>query len=149
MSIQAISGALTSGFTNATQAAAAGQNIPDAAFAALLKNANSNQATQQGTLLTPTATPADAGKPASTASEADPTPSADKKSPAELFLEYMHKTPEQRWHEAWLKQHGMTEAEFDKLPPEKKVALEAQMRDDLKEQVKQHAAKKAADPSTI
>jgi hypothetical protein len=64
-----------------------------------------------------------------------------EKSPTELFQDYMHKTPEQRWHEAWLAQHNLTEEQFNALPPEEKLKLEAQMRDDLKTQVKQSTEK--------
>lgn len=87
--------------------------------------------------------------PVTTAKSATGMVEAKEKTPAEQFLEYMAKTPEQRWREAWLKQHNMTEKDFEALSPEKKQAIEAQMAQDLKEQIRQTAEKKASDPSAV
>ncbi|MBY0406926.1 MAG: hypothetical protein K2Q01_04490 [Rickettsiales bacterium] len=113
--------------------------------------------TPAGTTLTstsPTANPAEVAAHAAIAASAPApaTAAVDKpkeKSPVELFLEYMQKTPEQRWREAWLKQHKLTEEEFAALPPEKQQALTQQMQEDMKKQTEQTAQKKAVDKSLI
>ncbi|NCY25885.1 MAG: hypothetical protein EBX37_13865 [Alphaproteobacteria bacterium] len=61
-----------------------------------------------------------------------------------LFLEYMNKTPAERWREAWLKQHKLTEADLEAMSPEKRRAIEDQMAQDMKEQIERSAEKRAA-----
>ena len=50
----------------------------------------------------------------------------------QTFLDYMKKTPEQRFQEAWLAAHGLTKEEFDALPPNEREALTKLMAEDLK-----------------
>lgn len=58
------------------------------------------------------------------------------------FLDFMSKTPEQRWHEQWLKSHGLTEEEFAALPADEKQALIDQMTEEMKQKLEQEAKEK-------
>lgn len=67
----------------------------------------------------------------------------DSDSAVAQFLEYMSKTPEERWHEQWLKSKGLTEEEFAALSPEEQQALMDEMTEDLKRQALEKAAEKS------
>ncbi len=53
-------------------------------------------------------------------------------SPEQTFLAYLKKSPVERWVESWLAARGLTKAEFDALPPDKREALAKEMAEDLK-----------------
>ena len=60
------------------------------------------------------------------------------------FLEYMAKTPEERYFEAFLKSKGMTQEEFDALDPEDKEALVEEFEDAVKQRVAEKNAEELA-----
>lgn len=55
------------------------------------------------------------------------------KSAAEEFLEYMAMTPEERYFDAFLKRHNLTQEAFDALPPEDKEDLLSEFEEELKQ----------------
>lgn len=55
------------------------------------------------------------------------------------FLEYMSKTPEERYYEALLAQEGLTKEQLAALPPDERAEIEARIR----EKIKQHMNNKA------
>ncbi len=146
MSIQGLSSAYDTSLTAATSQFR--QENADQGFANLLSTGSDSSKKVVGTPLTPSAV-----QPTSDSQQASNKPlastSTKEKTPAEQFLEYMSKTPQQRWQEAWLKQHGYTPEQFAALPAEKKQALMDEMAQDMKEQMRQTAEKKTTDSSTI
>jgi hypothetical protein len=58
-------------------------------------------------------------------------------SSEETFLSYMKKSPAERWIESWLAARGLTEHEFDALPPDQHEALAKEMAEDLKKAAQQ------------
>ncbi len=60
----------------------------------------------------------------------------------QAFENIMKKSPIQRQENAWLKAHGLTRKQFEKLPPAQKEALMKEMTRDIENQVKQQAASK-------
>lgn len=55
------------------------------------------------------------------------------KSATEEFLDYMAMTPEERFFDAFLKRHNMTQEEFDAQPPEDKEDLLKEFEEELKQ----------------
>lgn len=72
----------------------------------------------------------DTGKGATTSSKA-----------VDDFLKYMQMTPEERMHEAMLKQLGLSEEEFQALSPEKRAALEESFAKTMQQEMEQQARK--------
>ncbi len=60
------------------------------------------------------------------------------------FLDYMSKTPEERYFESFLKSKGMTKEEFEALPPEEKQALLKEFQEMVRERTEAESAKKLA-----
>lgn len=60
------------------------------------------------------------------------------------FLEFMSKTPEERWHEQWLRSKGITEEEFNAMSADEKQALIDEMTEELKQQALDKAKEAAA-----
>lgn len=60
------------------------------------------------------------------------------------FLEYMSKTPEERYFDAFLKSKGMTQEEFDALPVEEKQALMQEFQETIKQRVENDTTEKLA-----
>ena len=60
------------------------------------------------------------------------------------FLDYMSKTPEERWFESLLTEEGLTKEEFDALPPEEKLEIEAKIQEKIKESTEQKSKQNAA-----
>ncbi len=56
------------------------------------------------------------------------------------FLEYMSKTPEERYYEALLAQEGLTKEQLAALPPDERAKIEAI----IQEKIKQHLENKTA-----
>jgi predicted flavoprotein YhiN len=83
-----------------------------------------------------------AAQSASTAPKSEATvASVAEKSPAQEFLDYMKKTPEERMQEAWLRAHGIDPEDFEAMPPEKKQALMDEMKEDIEAKLKEAAEK--------
>ncbi|PCJ01068.1 MAG: hypothetical protein COB14_04085 [Alphaproteobacteria bacterium] len=59
--------------------------------------------------------------------------------PVKEFLDYMSKTPEERWFDAMLAEKGLTREQYDALPPEEKLALEIEIQEKIKERTAQKA----------
>ncbi|TQV77780.1 hypothetical protein [Denitrobaculum tricleocarpae] len=49
------------------------------------------------------------------------------------FLDYMSKTPEERFFAAFLKEEGLTEEQFEKLPPKERAALMQDFEQEMKD----------------
>jgi hypothetical protein len=58
------------------------------------------------------------------------------------FLNYAKESPAQRMVDDWLKAHGLTKEELDKMPPDKREAIEKQMAADIKKQIEEQMQKK-------
>lgn len=61
---------------------------------------------------------------------------------ADEFQAYMDKTPEERYFEAFLKEQGMTQEEFDALSPEDKQKLLKKFEDFVKQKLEEAESKK-------
>ncbi|WP_422368037.1 hypothetical protein [Pelagibius sp.] len=75
------------------------------------------------------------------ASEAEKKVAEGKSDAVEAFLEYIAKTPEQRYFEAFLNAKNMTEEQFQALPPAEKQSL----LKEFEEHVKQHVGEATAE----
>lgn len=60
---------------------------------------------------------------------------AEGSDAAQSFLSYMKETPAQQLESSWLAAHGLTQKEFDALPPAQKLAIEKQMEQDIKNEI--------------
>jgi len=60
------------------------------------------------------------------------------------FLEYMAKSPEERYFEAFLRSRGMTQEDFEALPADQQKALLKEFQEYVKQQVENEAAEKVA-----
>ena len=60
----------------------------------------------------------------------------------QAFLDYMAKTPEERYFESFLKSKGMTKEEFEALPPEEQQALVTEFKEAVKQRVADENARK-------
>ncbi len=60
------------------------------------------------------------------------------------FLDYMSKTPEERYFEAFLKSKGLTKEEFEALPPEEKQALLKELQEMVRDRTEAESAEKLA-----
>lgn len=118
------------------------QDVPGAdIFAELLAMATHSVAAPQGVVPSPAA----AANPSATTpagSKADEKP-ADK-SALHAFLDYMSKSPMERWREAWLTSHKLSEGDLEAMSPEKRAAIEKHMAEDMKEEIRRSAEKQAA-----
>jgi hypothetical protein len=72
-----------------------------------------------------------------------PFPVSDNKSdPATWFLSYMKKPPLERMQEDWLRSHSITKEKWDKMSDEERKAVLDKMAAEIKEKVREDAAKK-------
>ncbi len=69
---------------------------------------------------------------------------SEESEAVKAFLDYMSKTPEERYFESFLKSKGMTKEEFEALPPEEKQALLKEFEEAVKQQAENHSAEKTA-----
>jgi hypothetical protein len=60
---------------------------------------------------------------------------AEGSNAAQYFMNYMKETPAQQLEASWLAAHGLTQKEFDALPPAQKLAIEKQMEQDIKNEI--------------
>lgn len=85
------------------------------------------------------------GSPLKGSGDAGAAEDAEGGSPAvRAFLEYMAKTPEERYFGAFLSAKGMTKEEFDALPAEEKRALLKEFEAYVKQSVENDSAEKVA-----
>ena len=68
---------------------------------------------------------------------------SSSEDPAQAFLDYMKETPAQQMEDAWLAAHHLTRKQLEARSPDQRQALEKQMAEDIKNQIKQAADKKA------
>ncbi|MEO3431092.1 hypothetical protein AAFN88_19715 [Pelagibius sp. CAU 1746] len=69
---------------------------------------------------------------------------AEESAAVRAFLDYMSKTPEERYFEAFLKSKGLTQEEYDALPVEDKKALMKEFEEFVKQNVENNSAEKVA-----
>lgn len=65
------------------------------------------------------------------------------------FLDYMSKSPEERWQEQWLSSHGLSKEAFDALPPDEKQALADKMAEEFKQHLKEAQEDKRIKPGSL
>ena len=119
------------------------QKVPGGdTFAAMLALVSAAP-TPQASALTPTAKT----EPPKAAGPAAAVEDVEEKSALQEFLDYMSKSPMERWREAWLKQHKLSEDDLAAMPPEKRMAIEEAMAQDLKEQMQRDVEKRLAEAS--
>jgi hypothetical protein len=61
---------------------------------------------------------------------------------ADDFMKYMDETPAQRFRDAWLKSHHLSEQQLAAMPPDQRQAIEKEMAEDMKEKMQEQAGKK-------
>lgn len=61
-------------------------------------------------------------------------------NPVADFMDYMKKSPAERFQESWLSAHGISKEAFDAMPPAEKQKILAQMKQDLEAKIKDQAA---------
>lgn len=59
--------------------------------------------------------------------------------PVEAFLDYMSKTPEERWFDAMLAEKSLTREQYNALPPKEKLAIETEIQEKIRERTAQKA----------
>jgi len=64
----------------------------------------------------------------------DKTANSNYNNAVTAFQKYMEMSPEERYFEAFLKKEGLTQEQFDALPPEEKEALLDKFNDYVKQQ---------------
>ncbi|HTZ77396.1 MAG TPA: hypothetical protein VMC10_05800 [Stellaceae bacterium] len=82
----------------------------------------------------PTPTSSQSNSAAATGQSTDVAGSA-----AQSFLKYMNETPAQKLEDAWLKEHNLTRAQLDAMPPAQREAIEKEMAADIQQKLKQQA----------
>ena len=70
------------------------------------------------------------------------TDTTTKSGAVEEFLEFMSKTPEERWREQILKSMGLTEEELAALPPEEREKIEEKITAIIEDKVEKDIANK-------
>ena len=80
------------------------------------------------------AAPAAAAMPASATSAPAAEPEATEKSAAQEFRDYMAMSDAEKMRAAVLKEMGLTEEEFEQLPPEEQLAIEQKIVERLKQE---------------
>lgn len=63
----------------------------------------------------------------------------DSEKAVATFLEFMSKSPEERWQEQWLKSKGLSKEEFEALPLDEQQALIDEMAEDIKQKALEKA----------
>ncbi len=66
--------------------------------------------------------------------------------PVQVFLDYMAKTPEERYFDSFLKSKGLTEESFEALPAEERQALMREFEELVKTRIEKQAAENPAEP---
>lgn len=89
------------------------------ATATLNRNASSAQSTSQSSLSTKTS------------------------SAADVFMDYMKKSPAERMEDNWLKAHGLTKEKLASMSPEEQEAIRKQMKSEIEASLKQQTEAKA------
>ena len=87
------------------------------------------------------------GDDADDAAEAGPDEAtAQRPDPVQVFLDYMAKTPEERYFDSFLKSKGLTEEAFEALPAEERQALMREFEELVKTSIEKQAAENPAEP---
>ena len=81
------------------------------------------------------------------AAAAEPDEAAvQRPDPVQVFLDYMAKTPEERYFDSFLKSKGLTEEAFEALPAEEKQALMREFEELVKTSIEKQAAENPSEP---
>ena len=67
-----------------------------------------------------------------TSNQATSSPATDTKDAKALFLDYMKKSPAERYYEALLADKGLTKEELERLPPEERAKIEEEIKAEIK-----------------
>lgn len=67
---------------------------------------------------------------------AAPKEAGASESPAEAFFQHVRKTPAEQMMEAMLKRRGLTQEEFQALPPEERQAIMEEIKKEIEDRVK-------------
>lgn len=67
---------------------------------------------------------------------AAPTEAGGTESPTEAFFKHVRKTPAEQMMEAMLKRRGLTQEQFNALPPEERQAIMEEIKKEIEEKVK-------------
>ncbi len=94
----------------------------------------------------PTSFMATAGLNKNKASDPSAAPSSltaktNEKSTADIFMDYMKKTPAERMEENWLKAHGLTKEKLAKMTPKEQEAIMKQMKTEIETALKEKTEK--------
>ena len=73
----------------------------------------------------------------------DATAKPTRSDAVQEFLDYMNKTPEERLFEKYLKELGLTKEQFEALPPEERMKVEAKIREKVERDVEMALATSA------
>ncbi len=73
-------------------------------------------------------------------SDADKVAAGSGSGAAAAFLDYMSKTPEERFFDAFLKEKGLTQEEFEKLPPKERADLMTEFKQELEDKALESVA---------
>jgi len=65
------------------------------------------------------------------------------------LLDYLHMTPEERYFDAILTEKGLTQEQYDALPPKEKAALREEIMDELRERMTADATRKAEEDQQV
>lgn len=76
------------------------------------------------------------------ANSKDTTSSEDDSDAVKEFMDYMDKTPEERYFDLFLKQEGLTQEQFEALSPEERAKIEETIQQKIRDKVKEEVAKK-------
>jgi hypothetical protein len=79
----------------------------------------------------------------SSTSQSSLTPKASEKSSADVFMDYMKKSPAERMEENWLKAHGLTKEKLAKMSPKEQEAIMKQMKSEIEASLKEQTETKA------
>lgn len=74
---------------------------------------------------------------------------SDSTDTSSQFLDFMKLTPEQQMQQAWLAQHGVSQAQFDAMSPADKQKLIDQMTAEIKQKVKDKVEASTYKPTNI
>ena len=75
---------------------------------------------------------------------ADPAADGSQSEAVRKFLDYMSKTPEERYYEALLAEEGLTVEALEALPPEARAAVEARLQEKMRDKTVEQIAENLA-----
>lgn len=92
----------------------------------------------------------DPAQPAASSDAGESTESASNDSDAvTAFLDYMSKTPEERYYEALLAEEDLTKEELAALPPEERAKIEAKIQATIQAKIMEHMVSTTAEDTNV